>query len=665
MTTVVLRVRSSPVWTVLVGVGVLAGAIAAGIGALSLADALTATGLPDPGPVTTYGLPFVRAAGEIAAVLAVGSFMFAAFLVPPQTNGVLDAGGYRALRLGTTASAVWTVCATLLVPLTVSDVSGQPLREHLNPISVWSAASLIDTASAWRWSAFIAAAVTLASLPVLRWSWTPVLMAGALITLVPLGLTGHSSAGGAHDLATNSLLIHLIAGAMWAGGLLAVLAHALRSGEHADLAARRFSALALWCFVAMAASGVVNALVRIQLPELVRSEYGWLVIGKFVALCLLGVIGWRQRRSGLAALKTDPEARGPLIRLALVEAAVFGVTFGIAVGLGRTPPPPLHTEPSPVEVAIGYGFDGPPTVARVLFDWRFDLIFGTAAIVMAVLYVLGVRRLRGRGDAWPMGRTLAWMCGCAALLFTTSSGLGRYMPAMFSMHMVAHMMLSMLVPILLVLGAPMTLALRALPTAGRGEPPGPREWLLAALHSRVSQFLTNPIVATVVFVAGFYGLYLGGVFDAAVSNHAAHVLMNVHFLLSGYLFYWVVIGIDPTPRQIPQLGKVAMVFASLPLHAFFGVVLMGMETVLGETFYRSLLLSWHTDLIGDQRLGGGIAWAAGEVPLVLVMIALLIQWRRSDQRTAKRLDRAADRDDDAELVAYNAMLAEMAKRDGR
>lgn len=665
MTTVVPRVRSGPVWPVLVGVGVLAGAIAAGIGALSLADALTATGLPDPGPVTTYGLPFVRAAGEIAAVLAAGSFLFAAFLVPPQTNGVLDAGGYRALRLGTAASAVWTVCAALLVPLTVSDVSGQPLREHLDPVSIWSAASLIDTATAWRWAAFLAAAVTLASLPVLRWSWTPVLLAGALITLVPLGLTGHSSAGGAHDLATNSLLIHLIAGAVWAGGLLALLAHAMRSGEHADLAARRFSALALWCFVAMAVSGVVNALVRIQLPELVRSEYGWLVVGKFVALCLLGVIGWRQRRSGLAALNTDPEARGPLIRLALVEAAVFGATFGIAVGLGRTPPPALLTEPSPVEVAIGYDFAGPPTVARVLFDWRFDLIFGTAAIVMAVLYVLGVRRLRSRGDKWPMGRTLAWMLGCAALLFTTSSGLGRYMPAMFSMHMVAHMLLSMLVPILLVLGAPVTLALRALPAAGRGEPPGPREWLLAALHSRVSRFLTNPIVATVVFVAGFYGLYLGGVFDAAVSNHAAHVLMNVHFLLSGYLFYWVVIGIDPTPRQIPQLGKVAMVFASLPLHAFFGVVLMGMQTVLGEAFYRSLQLTWHTDFLDDQRLGGGIAWAAGEVPLVLVMIALLIQWRRSDQRTAKRLDRAADRDDDAELAAYNAMLAELAKRDGR
>ena len=663
MTTVAAGLRTSAVWPVLVGVGLLAGATAAGIGALSLADALTATGLPDPGPATSYGLPFVRAAGEIAAVLAVGSFLFAAFMLPPQTNGVLDAAGYRALRLGTAASGVWAICAAVLVPLTVSDVSGQPLRDHLNPVDIWSAASLVDIAGAWRWTAFLAAAVTLASLPVLRWSWTPLLLAGALTTLVPLGLAGHSSAGGAHDLATSSLLIHLGAAALWAGGLLALLAHFLRAGEHADLAARRFSALAFWCFVAMAVTGVVNALVRIRLTELVRTEYGWLVIGKLVALCLLGVVGWRQRRTGIAALRADPGARSPLIRLALVEAVLFGATFGIAVGLGRTPPPPLRTEPSPVEVAIGYDFAGPPTVARVLFDWRFDLIFGTAAVVMSLVYLAGVRRLRRRGDAWPAGRTLAWLCGCAVLLFATSSGLGRYMPAMFSMHMGAHMLLSMLVPVLLVLGAPVTLALRGLPTAGRGEPPGPREWLLAALHSRVSRFLTHPVVATVLFIAGFYGLYFGGIFDAAVSNHAAHVLMNVHFLLSGYLFYWVVIGVDPTPRQIPQLGKVAMVFASLPLHAFFGVVLMGMQTVLGETFYRSLDLSWHTDLIGDQRLGGGIAWAAGEVPLVVVMIALLIQWRRSDQRTATRLDRAADRDDDAELAAYNAMLAELARRD--
>ncbi|CAJ1581503.1 cytochrome c oxidase assembly protein [[Mycobacterium] wendilense] len=656
--------QRTAVWPVLLGVGLLAGCTAAGLAALALADALTATGLPDPGPVTTLGLPFVRAAGEIAATLAVGSFLFAAFFVPPQANGVLDVGGYRAVRTGTVAAGVWAVCAALLVPLTVSDVSGQPLLDHLSPVDIWSAASLIDTADAWRWTAFLAAGVALAAIPVLRWSWTPILFLGSLVTLIPLGLTGHSAAGGSHDVGTNSLLIHLVAAALWAGGLFALLAHALRGGEHGALAARRFSSVALWCFVAMAVSGVVNALIRVRPGDLINTPYGALVGAKLLALCLLGFFGWRQRRSGLVALDADPTARGPLIRLALTEAVILGLTFGVAVALGRTPPPPPRVlNPSIAEVEIGYNLDGPPTLARVLFDWRFDMIFGTAAIIFALVYIAGVWRLRKRGDAWPPGRTVAWLLGCAALLFATSSGLGRYMPAMFSMHMGAHMLMSMLVPILLALGGPVTLALRALPAAGRGQPPGMREWLLAALHSRFSKFLTNPIIATALFIAGFYGLYFGGIYDAAASDHAGHVAMNFHFLATGYLFYWCVIGVDPTPRPLPPLAKLAMVFGSLPLHAFFGVVLMGMNTVLAERFYGSLQLPWDIDLLQDQKLGGGIAWAAGEVPLVIVMMALLIQWSRSDRRTAKRLDRAADRDDDAELAAYNNMLAEMARRE--
>lgn len=665
MTIVAPPVRISAVWPILWGVALLAGAVAAGIGGLSIVDALAATGLPDPGPATTYGLPFVRAVGEIAAAIAVGSFLMAAFLVPPQRSGVLDVGGYRALRTGTIAAGVWTVCAVLLVPLTVSDITGAPLTSRLSPVDVWTVASMVETAGTWRWTALLAGIVTLVSIPVLRWAWTPVLLAGSLVTLLPLALSGHSSSGGAHDVATNSLLIHLVAGVVWAGGLMALWALAVRGGEHLDVAARRFSAIALWCFAAMALSGIVNALVRVRPGELFSTTYGWLLLGKAAALLVLGVLGLLQRRRSVRALADDPAARRPLIQLALVESMVFGVTFGLAVALGRTPPPPLAELPSITAVEIGYDLAGPPTLARVLFDWRFDLIFGTAAIVAAAIYIAGVVRLRRRGDAWPVGRTIAWLCGCAALLFATSSGVGRYMPAMFSMHMTAHMMLSMLVPVLLVLGAPVTLALRALPTAGKDRPPGMREWLLAALHSRVSKFFTNPLVATAIFVAGFYGLYFGGIFDAAADSHGAHLAMNAHFLLSGYLFYWVVIGVDPTPRPIPPLAKLAMVFGSLPLHAFFGVVLMGTQKVLAGDFYRSLGLPWHTDLLADQRLGGGIAWSTGEVPLVLVMLALLIQWRRSDNRTAKRLDRAADRDEDAELAAYNNMLAKLSKLEDR
>ncbi|MBF9316579.1 cytochrome c oxidase assembly protein [Mycobacteroides chelonae] len=653
----------SPIWTIVVGLAALAGLVAAAIGALSLAEALLATGLPNPGPVTSYGLPFVRAAAEIVAVVAVGAFLLTAFFVPPQSTGVLDVDGYRSLRVGTAASTALAVLSAVMVPLSISDVAGQPVSDF-GLGELWTLAGEIETVNAWRWMAFIAAGVAIASRVVLRWSWTPLLLVGSVATLMPLALVGHSATGGAHDLGTNSLIIHLVSAALWAGGLVALLIHALRGGGYLDVATRRFSTLALWCYVAIGLSGIINALIRVQLSDLFTTRYGWLLVGKATALLVLGILGYLQRRSAITALSEEPQNRRPLIRLAGMEAVIFAVTFGIAVGLGRTPPPPpVNLNPSPVEVAIGYTLDGPPTPQRLMFDWRFDLIFGTAAIVFAVTYLVGVRRLKARGDAWPVGRTIAWLSGCAFLLIATSSGVGRYMPAMFSMHMVAHMMLSMLVPVLLVLGGPITLLLRVLPAAGKGDPPGLREWVQLLLHSSFSRFLTHPLVATSLFIGGFYGLYLSGLYDAAVDVHAAHLAMNLHFLLSGYLFYWVVIGIDPSPRRLPPVAKLGIVLVSLPLHAFFGVILMGTKSILGEKFYSNLALPWRIDLASDQHMGGAITWATGELPLLVVMIALVIQWSRSDERLARRQDRAADRDDDADLAAYNAMLAKMAQLD--
>ena len=105
---------------------------------------------------------------------------------------------------------------------------------------------------------------------------------------------------------------------------------------------------------------------------------------------------------------------------------------------------------------------------------------------------------------------------------------------MFSVHMATHMLLSMVAPVLFVLGAPVTLGLRALPVAGRGSPPGPREWLLALVRSPVAKVLTHPVVALVLFVGSFYALYFSGLFDTALNYHWAHLLMNAHFLLAGY-----------------------------------------------------------------------------------------------------------------------------------
>lgn len=642
--------------------GWLAAIVAIAVTAVSASTVLKLTGVPDPGPLTTYGLPTLTAIGEFAAAIALGCAVFAAFFVPPQSDHVLDVGGYRAIRIAASSALVWSVCALLLMPLSASEVSGSPLSEAIKPANLVNAYGQVAEVRTWFWTAVFALVAAIIARTILKWGPTVAVIAFTIFSLMPSALAGHSSSGGNHDIATNSLILHLVGATLWLGGLAAVVVYALSSGRWRALAVRRFSRVAFWCIIVVGLSGVINAAVRVPFDQLFSDIYGQLVIGKVVALVILGSLGAWHRRVTIAQLESD-ERPSLFVRFGLVELAVFAATFGLAVGLSRTPPPALDTaNVSAVENAIGYDLDAPPTFARFFTEWRFDLIFGLAAVVLAVVYIRGVVRLKRRGDDWPVGRSFAWLLGCLLLLLATSSGLGRYGPAMFSIHMIAHMLMSMMIPVLLVLGGPVTLALRALPPAGRGNPPGPREWIQAGVHSGPSRLLTHPLIAAVMFVGSFYILYLGGLYESVVQYHAAHLLMNLHFLLSGYLFYWLVIGIDPAPRQVKPVAKLGIVLGSLPFHAFFGVALMMTTAVIAESYYRGLNLPWTYNLFDDQRVGGGIAWAAGEIPLVVIMLALLVQWQRSDTRQAKRYDRNAARDHDAELENYNDMLKELNKR---
>jgi cytochrome c oxidase assembly factor CtaG/putative copper export protein len=638
----------------------LAAVVAVALLTLSGGATYVIAGLPNPGVVTEYGIGVVAVLADGASVVCLGSLLLAAFLVPPQRSGVLARDGYAALRTAGVAAWVWFFAALASVLFTAADGAGKPVTDLFSPQVLLDLVDAIEQPKAWLVTAAVALLVALGCRLVLSWGWTAVLFFFSLVGLVPAAVTGHSASGGSHDLATDSLLYHLIAAALWVGGLFALLALGRRRSEHLSLAATRFSKLALACWIAMAVSGVINALVRISPSDLLTTDYGLLVVAKIVALLVLGVFGQQQRSRGVRAL-VDGQGGSQLLRLAAVEVLIMFVTIGIATALARTPPPAQDAvQPSTTELLIGYDLPGPPTVLRLLFDWRFDLVYGTVAIALTVSYLAGVRRLRRRGDAWPLGRTVSWLAGCLVLLLATSSGIGRYSPAMFSVHMGGHMLLSMVAPVLLVLGGPVTLALRALPVAGKDSPPGPREWLLAAVRSPLTRVLTNPIVALCLFVGSFYVLYFSGLFDAALNYHWAHLLMNAHFVLAGYVFYWPVIGIDPAPRRLPHLGRLGLMFAAMPFHAFFGVILMSKQTVIGQSFYQSLHLPWVTDLLADQRLGGGIAWAAGEIPVLLVLIALLVQWARADDREARRNDRREEATGDADLAAYNAMLKQLA-----
>lgn len=638
---------------------VLSAVIAVGLVAMTGGAGYVIAGLPDPGITTRYGITVVRVCADVASVVCIGSLLLAGFLVPPQRSGVVSADGFAALRAAGAAAWVWCVSALASVFFTAADGAGRGVTELFAPTVFVQLVDAIEQPKAWLCTALIALVVACGCRLALSWGWTSVLFFVAVAGLIPVAVTGHSASGGAHDLATNSLLFHLVAAALWVGGLVALLALGWRRGQHLRLAATRFSKVALACWVAMAISGVINAMVRVPPQDLVRTDYGLLVLAKVVALLVLGVFGHQQRSRSVRGL-VDGAGGSQLLRLGAVEMLIMFCTIGLATALGRTPPPPPPGgQPSSTELLIGYDLSGPPTLARLLFDWRFDLVYGTAAILLAVVYVLGVRRLRRRGDSWPMGRTLAWLSGCALLLVATSSGLGRYAPAVFSAHMGVHMVLSMVVPVLFVLGGPVMLALRALPVSGRNAPPGPREWLVAFVHSPLARVLTQPVIALTLFVSSFYLLYFSGLFDQALNYHWAHLAMNAHFLLSGYVFYWPVIGVDPAPRRLVPLARFGLMLASVPFHAFFGVIVMNGQSVIGEVFYRSLNLSWNNDLLTDQNLGGGIAWAAGEVPLMLVLAALLVQWARADQREARRSDRREQATGDAALKAYNAMLQQL------
>ncbi|MCD2468260.1 MULTISPECIES: cytochrome c oxidase assembly protein [unclassified Streptomyces] len=311
----------------------------------------------------------------------------------------------------------------------------------------------------------------------------------------------------------------------------------------------------------------------------------------------------------------------------------------------------------------GHGMttDMPPfTLGRGL-EFSPDLFFLIGCIAALGLYGWGVARLRRRGDAWPVSRTVFFTVGVLTIALVMCTKLNDYGMVMFSVHMVQHMVISMLSPILLLLGAPVTLALRALPVAGRGST-GPRELLLKLLHSRYMKVITHPGFTIPMFIASLYALYFTPLFDFLMGSKPGHIGMMVHFLMVGVVFFWPIMGVDPGPHRPGYVMRMLELFAGMPFHAFFGIALMMASEPMVKA-YENPPASLGIDALTDQNAAGGIAWAFSEIPSVLVLIALVYQWYHSEQRQAVRQDRAADRDGDKELEAYNAYLASLqAKR---
>ncbi len=311
------------------------------------------------------------------------------------------------------------------------------------------------------------------------------------------------------------------------------------------------------------------------------------------------------------------------------------------------------------------GMDGTlpaPSFARMWTLAPSPFFLALIAVLFA-LYATGIVRLARRGDRWPVLRGFSFLIGLALLFATTCTGLAQYGMYLFSAHMLQHMVLSMAAPLFLLLAAPLTLALRALHPASAGHT-GPRELLLSLLHSRFARVVSSPLFTLPLFIASLYGLYFTPLFDALMRSAAGHDFMLVHFLGVGLLFFWPIIGVDPAPHRSPYVIRILELFAAMPFHAFFGVAVMMSSSLITTTFAHPPA-AWGVDPAADQSTGGGLAWAFGEVPTLIVLLVLFLQWSRSDEREARRKDRKADRDGDVELADYNAYLAGLAARDQR
>ena len=636
----------------------LLAALAAVLVALAVGGGAAPLPLVDPGAVVRYGIPIATVFVDLGAAATIGGLVLACFALTPGEKAY-----DLAVDVAAAGAAVWTVASGAMAFLlfqslhisapTLDDAYGQQLGTFLTDVPV---------GRAWLTVTLVGAAATAVCFAVRNVTALALTAAGAAIGLLPIAQQGHSGATADHDLAVSAIWLHMLLVCVWVGGLLAlVVARRVLEPKRLRVVLGRYSTLALVAFIVVAISGYASAAIRVGALAALASPYGLIVLGKVGALLLLGALGAVQRRWVIARMARSASAWW-FRALVLGELAFMGLATGLAAGLARTAPP---VEEIPADELVGTtpaqyltGRELPPelTGIRYLTEWRLELVWALVVAFGVFFYLAGVWRLHRRGDRWPWYRTAMWIVGFAALAWVTNGAPGVYEQFLFSAHMLGHMILTMAIPILLVLAAPVTLAARAIRRRDDGSR-GPREWILWAVQSPAAAVLTNPFVAAALFAVSLWVFYYTAIFRWAVSDHIGHLWMVTHFLITGYLFALVLVGVDPVRKRPPYALRLLLLLATMAFHAFFGLAIMSDQGLMLADWFGAMGRTWGLPPLEDQRWGGGIAWSVGEIPTVILAIVVAVQWSRSDDREAKRRDRAADRDGEAELAAYNEMLA--------
>ncbi|KZE33033.1 cytochrome c oxidase assembly protein [Microbacterium sp. T32] len=650
-----LRVAGPVILVVVSVICVVAGLAYGGGAAPSL--------LADPGPFVRWGLPISTLVVNLSAAAMVGSLVLALFALPAGERPfeiALDTAsiGAAVFTVASAATGFLTFLNVINATPTLDPLFGQQLGRFLVETEI---------GPAWLITTIAGAVLTVLTFAVRSWLPTLLVAILALAALIPMGTQGHAGTEASHTAAVTSLVLHILAAAVWLGGLiLLVVVRPAMTRPQLQTAMLRYSSIALVAFVVVAISGTVRASIGLVGWQNLLSPYGILVLVKVTALVAMGILGaWYRRR--LIGRMGDAEGSRRFWGVVLLELVFMGVASGVAVALARTPPPAADLPligTTPAEVLTGAPVPPEFTIDRWFTAWDIDLLWAFVAGFGLFFYLAGVWRLRRRGDAWPIHRTVLWSLGMLAVFWVTSGPLNVYQDYLFSVHMIEHMLLSMAIPLMLVAGAPVTLAARAIRKRDDGSRGG-REWILWAVHNPVAKVLTNPFVAAGLFIVSLWAFYYTDLFRWSLYDHVGHIWMVAHFLITGYLFVLSLIGIDPVPFRLPYPGRLLILIAVMAMHAFFGIAIMMNSGLMAAEWFGSMGRTWGATPLQDQYTGGGVAWSVGEIPTLILAITVAIQWSRSDERQQRRRDRHVDRVGDVELDAYNAELQRLAERDAR
>ncbi|HET9656463.1 MAG TPA: cytochrome c oxidase assembly protein [Kineosporiaceae bacterium] len=651
---------------VLVATGVTAAAVVTALAMGESGYALPGAGFPAvtacPGALAACGEAVARAVVVLASTVCLGGLVTVVLLRAQRLQGRLRVRSGGVSLVVPVAAALWAAGAGALLWLDAT-VGGAPEPAAGGP-GAGTAPIEPGPAGAWPVVLICAGLILVTTLSGRSWpGWTLLLPVAAVGVVAPL-MVGQVLIGPDHDFAGDATAVGAPVAAAWFGVTGVLLLSPPGAGEGEE-ELRRYLRLARGCWPVVLGSLLVVAAVETAGTGPVASTTGRLCAVQVGLLLAFGLLLVRGLRSGTGAGEPGRGGDPARTRLPAVSALLAGGYLAVDLARLWVPPPSYGAPTSVAQTFLGYDLREAPGLSELALHWRPNLLFCTLAAGSVTGYLVGVRLLARRGDRWPVGRTIAWLLGWALVVTTTSSGVGRFSGAMFSAHMALHMTLNMVAPLFLVLGGPVTLVLRAVRARPRDQTPGLREWTVALRRSAFVRLVCHPVHALVAFAATSYLLYSSGVFEQASRYHWGHIAMNLAYLGIGYLFFSLVIGVDQPPRPLPYMARFGLLMVAMPFHAFFGVVVMTTRGVIARGFYETLgtQLSWITDLHQDQYLGGGIAWVAGEVPITITVIALLLQWSRHEDREAVRLDRQLDSAADDRYEAYNAMLARLAAAD--